>query len=113
MRVLLLGLTLLLFQGVSLAGDPAKGRAISEKGVAGAPPCATCHGVDGSKPVAPENPVLAGQYEDYIVRALMDYKSGKRANPVMKAIVDPMKRKDIEDVAAWFARQKSTLHFQR
>ena len=111
MRALLLGL--MFVAGTALAGDPVKGRAISEKGVAGAPPCGTCHGVDGSKPVAPENPILAGQYEDYIVRALMDYKSGKRVNPVMKAIADPMKRKDIEDVAAWFARQKSTLHFQR
>ena len=113
MRTLLLGLALVAVQGAAFAGDPAKGKAISEKGVAGAPPCATCHGVAGDKPVAPENPILAGQYEDYLVRVLMDYKSGKRANPIMKAIADPMKRKDIEDVAAWFARQKSTLHFQR
>jgi cytochrome c553 len=112
MRALLSGL-LLVFCGMAFAGDPAKGKAISEKGVAGAPPCATCHGLDGSKPVGPENPILAGQYEDYLVRVLLDYKSGKRVNPVMKAITDPMKRKDIEDAAAWFARQKSTLHFQR
>jgi cytochrome c553 len=113
MRALLLGLLLVAVQGTALAGDPAKGKAISEKGAPGVIACGTCHGVDGAKPVAPENPILAGQYEDYLVRALMDYKSGKRVNPIMKAIADPMKRKDIEDVAAWFARQKSTLHFQR
>jgi cytochrome c553 len=112
MRALLLGLTFFVVHGSALAGDPANGKAISEKG-AGGPPCASCHGLDGAKPVAPENPILAGQYEDYIVRALLDYKSGKRANPVMKAIADPLKKKDIEDVAAWFARQKSSLHFQR
>jgi cytochrome c553 len=112
MRALLLGLTLLAFQGAALAGDPAKGRMLSEKG-AGGPPCASCHGLDGAKPIAPENPILAGQYADYLVRALLDYKSGKRVNPVMKAIADPLKRKDIEDLAAWFASQKSTLHFQR
>jgi cytochrome c553 len=113
MRALLLGLTFLAFQGAALAGDPASGKMISEKGASGVAPCGSCHGVDGSKPVAPENPILAGQYEDYIVRALLDYKSGKRVNPVMKAIADPLKRKDIEDLAAWFSRQKSSLHFQR
>lgn len=112
MRALLLGVMLVAFQGAAFAGDPAKGRELSEKG-AGGPPCASCHGLDGAKPIAPENPILAGQYEDYIVRALLDYKSGKRVNPIMKAIADPLKRKDIEDLAAWFARQKSSLHFQR
>jgi cytochrome c553 len=98
--------------GQAYAGDTAKGKQISEKG-AGGPPCSSCHGLDGSTPVAPENPILAGQHADYIVRALMDYKSGKRANPVMKAVVDQMKRQDMEDVAAWFSSQKSKLHFQR
>lgn len=88
-------------------GNAANGKAISEK------VCAACHGVDGAKPVAPENPILAGQYSDYLVRALVDYKSGKRRNPVMKAMADPLKRQDIEDLAAWFSSQKSSLHFQR
>jgi len=88
-------------------GNAANGKAISEK------VCVACHGVDGSKPVAPENPILAGQYDDYIVKALSDYKSGKRANPIMKAFADQLKKKDIEDLAAWFSSQKSNLHFQR
>jgi cytochrome c553 len=75
--------------------------------------CAACHGADGAKPAAPENPILAGQYADYIVKALSDYKSGKRANPVMKAMADPLSKQDIEDLAAWFAGQHSRLHFQR
>ena len=88
-------------------GNAANGKAISEK------VCAACHGVDGAKPVAPENPILAGQYPDYIVKALSDYKTGKRKNAVMKAFADPLKKSEIEDLAAWFAAQKSTLHFQR
>jgi cytochrome c553 len=112
MRALLLGVAFLAFQGTAFAGDAAKGRELSEKG-AGGPPCASCHGLDGAKPIAPENPILAGQYEDYLVRALLDYKSGKRVNPIMKAIADPLKKKDIEDLAAWFSKQKSSLHFQR
>ena len=85
----------------------ANGKAISEK------VCAACHGLEGTTPVAPENPILAGQYGDYIVKALSDYKSGKRANPIMKAFAGPLKKKDIEDLAAWFSSQKSNLHFQR
>ena len=88
-------------------GNAANGKAISEK------ICAACHGVDGAKPIAPENPILAGQYGDYIVKALRDYKSGKRSNPVMKGMADPLSRKDIEDLAAWFSSQHSSLHFQR
>ena len=85
----------------------ANGKAIAEK------VCAACHGAEGNKPVAPENPILAGQYPDYLKKAISDYKSGKRANPVMKAFADQLKAKDIEDLAAWFASQKSELHFQR
>ena len=93
--------------GSAWAADPAAGKAIAEK------VCAACHGLEGNKPVAPENPILAGQYADYIAKALSDYKSGKRANPVMKAFAEPLKKKDIEDLAAWFSRQQSSLHFQR
>ncbi len=98
---------------LTLAGTAqAKGNA--EKGKArAAQVCAACHGADGAKPVAPENPILAGQYPDYLVKALSDYKSGKRANPIMKAFADPLTKQDIEDLAAWFSSQKSNLHFQR
>ena len=67
--------------------------------------CAACHGADGAKPVAPENPILAGQYGDYLVKALSDYKSGKRANPIMKAFAEPLTKQEIEDLAAWFSSQ--------
>jgi len=108
MRVLLIAAASLALCGTAYgAGNAANGKAISEK------VCAACHGVDGAKPVGPENPILAGQYGDYIVKALSDYKSGKRANPIMKAFAGPLKKKDIEDLAAWFSSQKSSLHFQR
>lgn len=98
---------LALSAGAWAGGNAASGKAISEK------VCAACHGVDGAKPIAPENPILAGQYSDYLLRALSDYKSGKRKNAVMKAMVDPLKKQDLEDLAAWFSTQKSSLHFQR
>jgi len=93
--------------GALAGGNAEKGKAKSEQ------VCKACHGVDGAQPVAPENPILAGQYADYIVKALSDYKSGKRVNPVMKAMADPLSRQDMDDLAAWFSSQPSKLHFQR
>ena len=104
---------LLLFFCLMLAGTVhAKGNAENGKAKA-AQICAACHGADGAKPVAPENPILAGQYPDYLVKALSDYKSGKRANPIMKAFAGQLSKQEIEDLAAWFSIQKSNLHFQR
>jgi cytochrome c553 len=75
--------------------------------------CVACHGADGNKPSAPDQPVLAGQHPDYLVKALSDYKSGKRQNPIMKGFASTLSRKDMEDLAAWFSSQKSALHDQR
>ena len=75
--------------------------------------CGACHGADGAKPSAPDQPVLAGQYYEYLVKALADYKSGKRNNAIMKGFAAGLSRQDMEDLAAWFASQKSSLHFQR
>jgi cytochrome c553 len=75
--------------------------------------CAACHGPDGNKPSDPTQPILAGQYYDYLVRALTDYKVGRRNNPIMKGFAGQLSRQDIEDLAAWFSRQKSNLHDQR
>ena len=75
--------------------------------------CVACHGADGNKPSAPDQPVLAGQHYDYLVKALSDYKSGKRANPIMKGFASTLSKKDMEDLAAWFSSQKSSLHDQR
>jgi len=76
--------------------------------------CMTCHGEMGDKPSAPDQPILAGQYNDYLVRALSDYKSGRRTNPIMKGMAGQLSKQEIEDVAAWFSsQQKTTLHNQR
>lgn len=96
-----------------LAGTAhAKGNAENGKAKA-AQICAVCHGAEGFKPTAPDLPILAGQYPDYLIKALSDYKSGKRANPVMKAFAGQLSKQEIEDLAAWFSSQRSSLHFQR
>ena len=91
---------------------PAKGNAESGKAKA-AQVCAACHGPDGNKPSAPDQPMLAGQHYDYLVRALTDYKIGRRNNPIMKGFAAGLTKQDIEDLAAWFSSQKSGLKEQR
>lgn len=70
--------------------------------------CASCHGEDGNS----ENsmfPRLAGQYESYLVRALSEYKSGARSNPMMMGFASTLSEEDMKDVAAYYASQKKGL----
>ena len=104
---------LALLIGFALAGAAnAAGNAASGKEKA-AQVCAACHGPEGNKPSDPTQPILAGQHYDYLVRALTDYKVGRRNNPIMKGFASQLSKKDIEDLAAWFSKQKSSLHDQR
>lgn len=71
--------------------------------------CAACHGPAGAKPIQPDYPILAGQHYDYLVSVLNQYKTGKRKNEVMKGFAAALSPKDIRDLAAYFAAQKSDL----
>lgn len=82
----------------AVAGDPAVGK---EKSTV----CAACHGPDGNSP-SPEFPRIGGQYEEYLYQALLDYKAGKRKNPIMTAQVENLSPADLGDLAAYFASQK-------
>jgi len=104
---------LMLALALALAGTAqARGNAEAGKQKA-AQVCAACHGAEGNQPTAPENPILAGQHYDYLVKAMKDYKSGQRSNPMMKGFAATLSVRDMEDLAAWFSSQKSKLHFQR
>ena len=107
MRSLPLLLVALAFSAPAFGKDAQAGKAKA------AQVCAACHGPEGNKPSAPDQPILAGQHYDYLVRALTDYKIGKRTNPIMKGFAAQLSKKDIEDLAAWFSSQKSSLHDQR
>lgn len=108
MSRLLIAIAALAFAGAAQAAGNAE--AGKQKA---AQVCAACHGPEGNKPAAPENPILAGQHYDYLVKALQDYKSGKRENAIMKGFAASLSKQDIEDLAAWFAGQQSGLHIQR
>lgn len=81
----------------SAAGDPAAGQ---EKSAT----CAACHGSDGNSSSA-EWPKLAGQHAGYTAKQLHDYRSGDRANDVMRGMSAGLSDEDIEDLAAFYADQ--------
>ncbi|HZQ73928.1 MAG TPA: cytochrome c [Burkholderiales bacterium] len=93
--------------GALASGNPENGKAKA------AQVCGACHGPEGNKPSAPDQPVLAGQYPDYLIRALTDYKSGQRKNPIMQGFAGQLSKQDIEDLAAWFSSQRTPLHNER
>jgi cytochrome c553 len=92
--------------------------ATSNGEVVGTPPpstqtCVSCHGTDGAKTIGADYPILAGQYRDYLVQALKDYKSGKRKNPVMAGIITAVNEKDFEAIAEFFSRQAALCSTDR
>ena len=88
-------------------GDPDRGKAKSEA-------CQACHGPDGNAD-NPAFPRIAGQYADYLVRALEAYASGERQNAIMQGFAATLSAQDRRDLAAWYASQDglTTLEGQR
>lgn len=84
-------------------GDAA--RAGAEKSAV----CAACHGADFNTPVSADIPLLAGQYPDYLARALIDYKSGARKNPVMNGQTTALSAQDIGDISAYIGGFRGKL----
>ncbi len=74
--------------------------------------CAACHGADGNS-AAPENPKLAGQHPEYLVKQLIEFKSGKRANAVMSGMAAALTEEDMKNVSAWLAAQKPKAGFAK
>ena len=74
--------------------------------------CAACHGLDGNSP-QPDYPKLGGQYADFLAKALRDYKSGARKNPIMQGFAAGLSRKDIDNLAAYYASQPAQLVTRR
>lgn len=84
---------------VSARADDAPDLAAGEEASA---MCQGCHMADGS-PGLPENPILAGQFPEYLVKQLRDYQSGKRVNEIMQGMVAALDDKMIRDIAAFYA----------
>ncbi len=75
--------------------------------------CAMCHGDDGNKMLTPETPKIGGQREDYLAKALQDYKNGSRNNPIMAAVAQPLSDAEIKALSQHFAAQVSELYTKK
>lgn len=71
--------------------------------------CASCHGADGNSP-APAFPKIGGQYRSYIEKALNDYKSGHRKDPVMAGMAANLTAKDIANLAFYYSSLPGNLN---
>ncbi len=74
--------------------------------------CAACHAADGNSTIA-VNPSLAQQHPAYLVKQLQEFKSGKRADPVMQGMAALLTDGDMRNVAAWLASQKAKDGFAK
>lgn len=107
----LLALALCGFVGAAFAesGDGGDKPAGSDWVSQAAQTCAGCHGKNGVSQT--ENfPVLAGQYQDYLMHSLKAYRDGERENAIMSGQVQGMSNAQLKALARYYSRQQSPLH---
>ncbi len=100
--LLAIALTFSLSASAADVGDIEAGKAKSVV-------CQACHGADGNGIGDPQYPLLAGQYADYLAKALHDYKSGARDNAIMKGFASTLSDQDMLDLATFFSSQTTKL----
>ena len=103
-RVTSISLTLFAASVFAAEGGGAPGKTVEDL----AKPCAACHGADGNSTNA-QYPRIAGQYHDYLARALQEYKSGDRKNAIMAGFVNTLSDSDIDKLARYYAEKPSKL----
>lgn len=80
------------------AGDPEAGK---ESAVA----CQACHGPAGAKPIMGAYPKLSGLGERYLYNQLVAIQEDARSIPEMTGQLDGKSDQDLQDLAAYFAKQ--------
>lgn len=101
-----LAIALTLFVSTAMGSAMAGGDA--EAGKTKSANCVACHGADGNS-VNPEWPKLAGQNEKYLAKQLGYFQHGERENSTMSGMVTGLSESDIDDIAAYYASQTSTI----
>lgn len=83
---------------LALAADAEAGKAKSQA-------CVSCHGMNG-KSTNPNNPNLAGQKKNYLIKAMKAYKEGKRQDPMMSSMMAGLSDTDIDNLAEFYSKVK-------
>src|ERR1700733_4889521 len=85
----------------AIASNSALAAGSVETGATKAIVCQACHGANGNS-TNPEWPSLAGLGADYIADQLNNFKSGKRASPVMMPMTVNLTADDMADLGLYF-----------
>ena len=85
--------------------DAAKGQALSAT-------CQACHTADGTRGL-PVNPILQGQHPEYLVKQLIEFKSGTRKNAVMTGMAALLSEEDMKHVAAFYGGKQAKEGFAK
>lgn len=80
------------------AGDP-------EAGKQSAAACQACHGEGGAKPIMGAYPKLSGLGERYLYDQLVAIQENARSIPEMTGQLEGKSDQDLQDLAAYFAKQ--------
>lgn len=75
--------------------DPAKGQQLAAA-------CGACHTQDGTRGL-PTFPIIQGQHPEYVVKQLVEFKGGKRQNPIMTGMSAGLSEDDMKHIAAFYA----------
>jgi cytochrome c553 len=100
----LLSCALLGANAFAAEGGGAPGKSVEDL----AKPCAACHGADGNSTNA-QYPRIAGQYHDYLARAMLEYKNGERKNAIMAGFVNTLSDADIDKLSRYYADMPTKL----
>ena len=103
------GLALTGALSVAMAASPAPAaKPDLAKGQAGAAVCMACHTADGSRGL-PANPILQGQHPEYLTKQLIEFKSGRRENAIMKGFASALSEEDMRNISAYYASKPPVL----
>ena len=113
MALVLTGLLTGVLLGPAYAADSKPAfKADAAKGQALATACLACHTADGTRGAA-ANPILQGQHPEYLVKQLLEFKSGKRKNAIMSGMVAALSEEDMKHLAAFYASKKAKDGFAK
>ena len=82
------------------------------KGEASYAMCAACHAADGNSAI-PENPKLAQQHPEYLIKQLQEFKSGKRNNAIMTGFASTLSDEDMTNIAYWLTSKNAKPGFAK
>lgn len=86
-----------------LMGSVAFAQGNAEAGAGLTTVCVACHGMTGNENTLPNVPKLGGQGEKYLLKQLLEIKSGVRAVPLMTGMLTAMNDQNLADVAAYYS----------